>query len=70
MIMYTDPSFFLLRDPSMDPSKRDNKASKSGRLSVVRLLLGDPRVDSSAEDNYAIRKVSENGHVEVVRLLL
>ena len=39
-------------------------------LSDSRLLLGDPRVDPSADDNYAIRWASFNGRLEVVKLLL
>ena len=36
----------------------------------MRLLLADPRVDPSADNNYAIRWAAYNGHTEVVRLLL
>ncbi len=32
--------------------------------------MDDTRVDPSDNFNYAIRKASENGHVEIVRLLL
>jgi hypothetical protein len=41
-----------------------------GHVEAVRLLLNDPRVDPSADSNYAIRWASENGHVQVVKLLL
>jgi len=34
------------------------------------MLLADPRVDPSADDNYAFRKASKNGHTDVVTLLL
>ena len=37
---------------------------------AVQLLLADPRVNPSANDNLAIWRASENGHAEVVRLLL
>jgi hypothetical protein len=36
----------------------------------VKLLLKDSRVDPSADENYAIRKAYENGHHNVVELLL
>ena len=39
-------------------------------LEIVKLLLSDSRVDSSAESNYAIRWASLNGRLEVVKLLL
>jgi ankyrin repeat protein len=41
----------------------------SNKVSLVRLAL-ENRVDPSTNDNYAIRRASANGHVEVVRLLL
>jgi hypothetical protein len=34
------------------------------------MLMGDPRVDPSADDNHAIRLSSEYGHIEVVKLLM
>ena len=34
------------------------------------MLLLDPRVDPSAQNNKAIRIASENGHIEVVEILL
>jgi hypothetical protein len=36
----------------------------------VRLLLADMRVDPSARNNWAVSWAAENGHLEVVRLLL
>jgi hypothetical protein len=36
----------------------------------VRHLLNTILVDPSANENYAIRRASKNGHIEVVRLLL
>ena len=45
-------------------------ASEYGHVEAVRLLLNDPRVDPSADSNYAIRCSSNNGHAEVVKLLL
>jgi len=35
----------------------------------VKILLSDKRVDPTAGDNRAILWASENGHVEVVKLL-
>ncbi len=37
---------------------------------MVELLLKDPRVDPSSNNNYAIRKASKNGCVKMVGLLL
>ena len=41
-------------------------------VSIITLLtnLQDPRVDPSVEDNVALRCASENGHKEIVKLLL
>ena len=39
-------------------------------MEVVRLLLQNARVGPSANDNSAIKRACENGHVEVVLLLL
>ena len=41
-----------------------------GNTKVVALLLTDPRVDPSIQDNYAIRAASCYGNHEVVALLL
>jgi hypothetical protein len=38
-------------------------------LEVVKALLSDPRVDPSADNNYAIRYASQNGYLEVIKLL-
>ena len=55
-----------------DPQTRVTTARSlyRGHDEVVELLLENPRVDPSAEDNYAIRKASQAGEVEVVKLLL
>jgi ankyrin repeat protein len=45
-------------------------ASEYGHASVVQLLLKDPRIDPTADDNYAIRLASLYGHVSVVQLLM
>jgi hypothetical protein len=66
----------------VDPSAQNNlairracrdalaEASENGHVEVVRLLLTDPRVDPSAQNNYAICGASENGYLKVVRLLV
>ena len=41
----------------------------NGHLDVVNRLIEDDRVDPSADDNYAVRQASRNGHTEVVELL-
>src|ERR1700733_14379838 len=43
-------------------------ASEKGRTEVVRLLLTDERVNPTADNDYAIRLATQNGHTEVVRL--
>ena len=45
-------------------------ACQTGRLSLVKLLLADPRVDPADYYNHAIQLASQNGHTEVVKLLL
>src|SRR5207248_4502456 len=45
-------------------------AVKNGDLAVVRELLSDPRVDPAAHDDYAICMAAQNGHTEIVELLL
>lgn len=37
---------------------------------MVKLLLQDERVDPSDVENLAIKEATENGHKEVVKLLL
>jgi len=46
------------------------KASERGRTEVVKLLLDQPGVDPSTNNNYPIRDASQKGHVNVVKLLL
>ena len=41
-----------------------------GNILVVRNLLGYSQIDPSANNNYAIRQASANGHTEIVRILL
>ena len=45
-------------------------AIQNGRLEMVKILLKDPRVDPSGDNNYSIRRASKNGHLEIVKLLL
>jgi ankyrin repeat protein len=45
-------------------------ASRNGHAAIVELLLLDPRVDPTADDNAAIQLASECGHDSVVKLLL
>ena len=44
-------------------------ASLNGYVEIVKLLLQDPRVDPSDENNLAIRLASFYGYIEVVKLL-
>ena len=37
---------------------------------VEKLLLADPRVNPSAEQDYAVQQACANGYVEVIKLLL
>jgi hypothetical protein len=46
------------------------EASKNGHLAIVERLLQDPRVDPSAQNNFAIAIASMNGHLAVVERLL
>ena len=46
------------------------EAVKNGDVKNVKLLLADPRVDPSDDDNFAIRLASNYGQTEVVKLLL
>ena len=51
-------------------SKVDLKqAAKEGDLNLVNILI-NANFDPSADDNYAIRKASEKGHLNVVNRLL
>jgi hypothetical protein len=45
-------------------------AAKKGAAKVVRLLLGNERVNPATWNNHAIRWAAGNGHLDVVRLLL
>jgi len=58
-----------ISDPSENNSDAIRWASYNGHLEVVKLLLSDPRVDSS-DVNTAIRYASSNGRTEIVKFLL
>ena len=58
-----------LAGPTWGISKRYLKASLYWYSEVVKLLLGDKRVNPSANDNEAIREASYYGKTDVVKLL-
>lgn len=68
----------LLNDNRFDPSAYNNYytlfaivfASQNGHSDIVKLLLSDPRVDPTDDNNFSIIMASKNGHREVVKLLL
>jgi len=42
---------------------------RNGHVEIVKLLLKDTRVDSTANDNEALREAEINGHSKIVELL-
>ena len=60
----------LLCDIRFDPQILFQIACQQGHTSTVRLLLNDPRVDPTADNNIAIGLASEYGHKKIVKLLL
>ena len=50
--------------------KLPTRRAENGHLDVVELLLNDPRVDPSAQNNKALRRAKKNNYQEVVELLL
>ena len=46
------------------------RACRMRHVDIIWILLTDPRVDPSVENNEAIHEASEYGHTEVVKLLL
>ena len=72
----------LLKDPRIDPSGDFNRpikvAAQFGNIEAVKALLDDDRVDPTAGDNsdveksnnFAVKTAAENGHHEIVKLLL
>ena len=62
-----------LLELGVDPSAENNDAILFASMhysEVLKILLEDPRVDPSANDNFALRLASAEGHTEVVRILL
>ncbi|KAJ1568283.1 hypothetical protein HK096_007030, partial [Nowakowskiella sp. JEL0078] len=45
-------------------------ASENRHTDVVKLLLEDVRVDPFDHDNYAFLKLVQNGHAEILQLLI
>ncbi len=45
-------------------------AIRNRHIQLIKVLLTNPKVDPTANNNWAIRKASENGHLKVVKLLL
>jgi ankyrin repeat protein len=44
-------------------------AADCGFTDAFKLLLSDARVDPSAQNNYALIYASQNGHLEIAKLL-
>eukprot|EP01102_Stenamoeba_stenopodia_P009564 TRINITY_DN2835_c0_g1_i2.p1 TRINITY_DN2835_c0_g1~~TRINITY_DN2835_c0_g1_i2.p1 ORF type:complete len:121 (-),score=23.75 TRINITY_DN2835_c0_g1_i2:72-434(-) len=55
--------------PDAERNSAIQKASSSGNVEMVKLLLADPRVDASMDGNWALRVAANRGHEEVVKLL-
>src|SRR5579871_2143184 len=62
--------FHLIDFLRIDLNKIFIESCNEGKIETVRFLLRDNRVDPSAQDNFAIRWSSDNGHAKVVKLLL
>ena len=61
----------VLSHPNVRPTDEDLiEAAAFGMDSVVSLILADPEIDPSADDNDAICVASANGHTDVVSVLL
>ena len=64
----------LIKNTYLDRQKLFNCVVNRGLIEYVKILLKDNRkekiIDPSANNNYAIRRASGNGHLEVVKLLL
>ena len=64
-MMVTCTRFFAVGiwafDPSIDSNRAIMRASEQGRITIVKRLLEDPRVDPSANDNFAVRMAAERG---------
>lgn len=66
----TVKSMLKVIDPSIDDNYAIGCASRYGYLSIVNLLLEDPRVDPSSQNNFSIVWASSNGHLSTVERLL
>lgn len=55
--------------PDAERNSAVQKASASGNVEMVKLLLSDPRVDASMDGNWALRVAANRGHIEVVKVL-
>jgi len=53
-----------------DINKTIKVAAESGYLAVVKLLVGDSRIDPSDDDNYAIRYARRRNHYRIMHTLL
>jgi hypothetical protein len=47
-----------------------NTQQTGGFETIVELMMADPRIDPTANDNDAIRVACKNGHAQVVEVLL
>lgn len=68
---YADIVEILLKDGRSDPSDGPlRRAVENAHTNVIRVLLGDERVDPAANGNAAIREACRYGNVATVRILL
>jgi len=77
MLAYESGDIEALKECLMDPAVSPQACQagfeyviKNGNAEAVKLLLMDLRVSPQAGNDDAIRVASENGHTEVVKLLL
>ena len=54
--------------PSIQP--QFYKAVTLNNVDALKVLLADERINPAANNNFAIRRASQNGHVAVVKVLL
>ncbi len=60
----------LLRNQNIDRDILLMHVSKRGLILTVKILINDKKVNPKANNNYAITRASEYGHLSVVKLLL
>ena len=62
-----------LVDPSVCPNFPMRLVSPKGNVEVMKLLMGDHRVDPSAKGNYTVLRACQNsqknGYIQVVKVL-